>query len=89
MQKAKFVFYTTQEVCQEIERYQLIDPNKLIQATLGIASEYNVIVSSRPFKVLEVLGQQPYLLNVSSNQVRKRLDVLLQVFAGIHERFPN
>lgn len=90
MQKAKFVFYTTNEVRQEIEHYQLLDPSKLIQAPLGIASEFTAIAAQKPSKLLEsIIDQQPFLLNVSSNQVRKRLDILLQAFAGIHERFPE
>ncbi|MEE3717743.1 glycosyltransferase [Tumidithrix elongata RA019] len=89
MQKAKFVFYTTQEVRQEIERYQLIDPSKLIQAPLGIAAEFNAIASQVPSKALDAVGKSPYLLSISSNQIRKRLDILLQIFAGIHERFPE
>ncbi|TYQ23948.1 glycosyltransferase family 4 protein [Pseudanabaena sp. UWO310] len=88
MQKAKIVFYTTQEVRQEIEKYQLLDPQQLVQAPLGIASEFTAI-ASKPSQVLASVGQQPYLLSISSNQVRKRLDILLQVFAGIHERYPE
>jgi glycosyltransferase involved in cell wall biosynthesis len=89
MQKAKFIFYTTNEVRQEIEHYQLLDPQKLIKAPLGIAPEFTAIASPQPAKILESIGQQPFLLSISSNQIRKRLDILLQVFAGIHEQFPD
>jgi glycosyltransferase involved in cell wall biosynthesis len=91
-QKAAVVFYTTQKVRQDIERYNLIDPARLVQAPLGTAPEFTPAPQPDQTidpQVLARIGRQPFLLSVSSSKQRKRLDVLLAVFAAVRSRFPD
>lgn len=91
-QKAAVVFYTTEKVRQDIERYSLIDPARLVQAPLGTAPEFTpdpqpgAVVDPQ---VLASVGRQPFLLSVSSSKQRKRLDVLLNLFAAVRSQFPD
>jgi glycosyltransferase involved in cell wall biosynthesis len=84
-QKAAVVFYSTAAVRAEIERYQLIDPSRLVQAPLGVCEEFT---SQKPAAepavglLGEWLGREPFLLHVGSCIPRKRVDVLLDVFAA-------
>lgn len=91
-QKAAVVFYTTTEVRKQIERYNLLDPLRLVQAPLGIAPEYsphaqNIGPSDR--LILAQTDNQPFILSVSSSKNRKRLDVLLDVFAAVRAKNPE
>jgi len=92
LQKAAIVFYTTQEVRKDIERYDLIDPARLVQAPLGTAPEFTPTPQPQADidpQILSRIGGQPFLLSVSSSKQRKRLDVLLDVFAAARSRFPE
>jgi glycosyltransferase involved in cell wall biosynthesis len=86
-QKAAVVFHTTNDVRREIERFGLIDPTRLIQAPLGIAPEFVPTSSSDSLPIS--LNGMPYLLHVGSCIPRKRIDVLLDVFAGVSARRPG
>jgi len=86
LQKAAVVFYTTDQVRQQIEHYQLVDPKRLVQAPLGIAPEFTPV--GEPVS-LPALGAGPFVLSVSSNQARKRLDILIEVFAGLRAQYPE
>jgi len=82
MQKAAIVFHTTSTVRAEIEKYALIDPAKLVQAPLGVSPEFfEPSVESPP--------STPTLLHVGSCIPRKRIDVLLEVFAALRDKFPD
>lgn len=91
-QKAAVVFHTTDKVRKEIEHYNLIEPDRLVKAPLGIAPEFSS--SPQPGEsidpqILTQIADQPYLLSVSSSKQRKRLDVLLDVFAAVRSRYPD
>jgi len=90
--KAAVVFHTTTEVRQEIERYGLIEPSRLVQAPLGIASEFS-LRGDRPTladkQILEQIGQSPFILHVGSCIPRKRIDLLLEVFGRLRETRPH
>jgi len=91
-QKAAVVFYTTQAVREDIEHYNLIDPARLVQAPLGTAPEFTP--APQPGQDIDPqtrarIEGQPFLLSVSSSKQRKRLDVLLNVFAAARSRFPD
>jgi glycosyltransferase involved in cell wall biosynthesis len=93
LQKAAIVFYSTQEVRREIETYGLIAPERLIQAPLGIATEFTPAPSIPDLSQFETWWPQkvhtPYLLHVGSCIPRKRIDVLLDVFDQLRQRYPH
>lgn len=91
-QKAAVVFYTTTEVRKQIEHYNLLAPSRLVQAPLGIAPEYSPYaqkIESSDRLILAQVGNQPFILSVSSSKNRKRLDVLLNVFAELKAKNPQ
>lgn len=80
--RAAVVFYTTDHVRSQIEQYRLVDPERLVQAPLGIAPEFLQDRDlSAPALPEGIRG--PYLLHVGSCIPRKRIDILLRVFAGV------
>lgn len=83
LQKAAVIFYTTTIVGREIERHGLVDPSLLVQAPPGFSPEFN----PEPVEPEPALGlrleEGPFLLHVGSCIPRKRIDVLLEVFAGV------
>ena len=87
MQKAAVVFYTTEAVRRQIEHYGLLDTKRLVKAPLGIAAEF-AAASSEPAGVFGTLSE-PYLLHVGSCIPRKRVDVLLDVFAALRKQHPE
>ena len=92
MQKAAIVFHTTNTVRQQIERYQLIDPARLVSAPLGVASEYRLepILDDQIASVLEKqLQGKPFILHVGSCVPRKRIDLLLAIFSQLRDRLPE
>ena len=96
MQKAAVVFYSTDIVRQQIEQYQLVDSKRLVKAPYGTSPEfvaqqpvYNVPVRKEAQAVLCKLEGKSYLLHVGSCIPRKRIDILLDVFAGVRHDFPD
>ncbi len=89
MQKAALVFYTTDDVRRQIDQFQLIDPVRLVKAPLGIAMEYTPQPDPGITPSPQVQIAAPYVLHVGSCMPRKRLDVLLDVFAGLRARHPD
>jgi glycosyltransferase involved in cell wall biosynthesis len=100
LQKAAVVFYSTAPVREQIERYGLLGPNaselgsrtRLVQAPCGISSEFSITpshVSTTDQQVLEQIGEAPFVLHVGSCIPRKRIDVLLEVFAGSRIKYPD
>ncbi|MBI1347025.1 glycosyltransferase [bacterium] len=85
-QKAAVVFYTTEHVRSQIEKYQLVDPARLVHAPLGIAAEF---LQDHAQSQLPEGVRQPYLLHVGSCIPRKRIDVLLKVFHGVRQQRPD
>src|SRR5262249_3532177 len=88
MQKAAVVFHTTDEVRRQIERHGLIDPARLVKAPLGLASEFDPTAGDDR-AITPALEGGPFLLHVGSCIPRKRIDVLLAVFAELHARRPE
>jgi glycosyltransferase involved in cell wall biosynthesis len=83
LQKAAIVFYSTQFVRQQLEHYQLVDPARLVHAPLGIAPGFSV--DSR----VSVPIDNRFILHIGSCIPRKRVDVLLDVFAGLSQFYPE
>jgi glycosyltransferase involved in cell wall biosynthesis len=84
MQKAAIVFHATQAVRAQIERLGLVDVSKLIHAPLGVAAEFFDRSLPEP-----AAPDHPVLLHVSSCIPRKRIDVLLDVFAAARAKLPE
>lgn len=91
LQKAAIVFYGTRQVRQQMEKYGLIDPNRFVYAPYGIAPEFTHEESDEePEDVaLAGLNDRPFLLHVGSCIPRKRIDVLLDVFAQVLTQHPE
>jgi glycosyltransferase involved in cell wall biosynthesis len=85
MQKAAIVFHTTAGVRAQIERYGLIDPAILVQASLGVSAEF----FDHPSDEIPATAPIPTLLHVGSCIPRKRIDVLLDVLAAVRQRMPE
>jgi glycosyltransferase involved in cell wall biosynthesis len=87
LQKASLVFHSTSTVRNQIERYGLMDTARLVHAPYGIAEEFCVSddeeSSATTLDILRQLDGAPFLLHVGSCIPRKRVDVLLEVFAGV------
>jgi glycosyltransferase involved in cell wall biosynthesis len=82
LQRAAVVFHSTRTGRAAIERHGLVDPARLVHAPYGFAPEF------RPAPRTED-GAEPYVLHVGSCIPRKRIDVLLDVFARLRERLPR
>ena len=92
MQKAAIVFHTTQDVREQIERFELIDPAKLVAAPLGVSPEYQPHPLPATPTIVELQRQlqgRPFILHVGSCVPRKRIDVLLDIFARLRLAIPE
>jgi glycosyltransferase involved in cell wall biosynthesis len=94
LQSCAVVFYSTAEVRKQIEHYQLVEPSRLVHAPYGIASEYSITTDQASNSDQEILatakiGTAPFLLHVGSCIPRKRIDILLEVFARVRVIHPE
>ncbi|MCS6975604.1 MAG: glycosyltransferase family 4 protein [Gemmatales bacterium] len=91
VQKAAVVFHNTLAVRDEILRFGLIEPSRLIHAPHGICPEFSPTPegSEPDSDRFPELRNRPYLLHVGSCIPRKRIDVLLNVFAVVRQQFPE
>jgi glycosyltransferase involved in cell wall biosynthesis len=87
-QKAAIIFHGSKLTRCQIEKHGLIDPSKLIYAPYGIAAEFTSGSAHEAAEELPLGGQdgRPFLLHVGSCIPRKRIDVLLDVFARVRAR---
>jgi glycosyltransferase involved in cell wall biosynthesis len=89
LRKAAVVFYSTREVRQQLIDARLVPAEKLVHAPYGVAAEFT------PDAPLPMSLPDPglpagrFLLHVGSHSPRKRIDVLLDVFAAVRERCPG
>jgi glycosyltransferase involved in cell wall biosynthesis len=88
LQRAALVFHTTDEVRRQIEQYHLVEPSRLVKAPLGVAVEYTPDPAPDPISTAAEI-HAPYLLHVGSCIPRKRIDVLLEVFAALRQTHPD
>jgi glycosyltransferase involved in cell wall biosynthesis len=84
--RAAVVFHSTAAVREELVRHKLVDPARLIHAPYGVAAEFTP--TAAPVE-LPLRLDEPYLLHVGGNVPRKRLDVLLEVFAAVRTQMPD
>jgi glycosyltransferase involved in cell wall biosynthesis len=85
MQKAGVVFHNSMQTRAEVERHGLIDPARLVHAPLGVSAEFSPELTSGHSPA----GGPPFLLHVGSCIPRKRIDVLLDVFAAVCQAHPD
>jgi glycosyltransferase involved in cell wall biosynthesis len=73
------VFHSTVSVGDRLRERGLVESHRLVYAPYGVAAEY----SPAPHRVaVPIVFDAPFLLHVGGNIPRKRLDVLLEVFAA-------
>jgi glycosyltransferase involved in cell wall biosynthesis len=88
LQRASVVFYSTEQVRQQIDELGLIDGDRLVHAPYGVAPEFFA-----PDGIDEVRAHvdtdRPFILHVGSNMDRKRLDVLFRAYAEVRRRHPD
>lgn len=92
LQSCAVVFYSTTEVKKQIEHYQLVKPSRLVYAPYGIAPEFGIVLeneTNNDQQILGKIGEVPFLLHVGSCIPRKRIDILLEVFAQIQAIYPK
>jgi len=91
LQKAAVVFHSTTAVRCQIERYGLLDPARLVCAPYGPAPEFipEPGEADAAARALAGVGCSPFLLHVGRCMPRKRLDVLLDLFAAVQSRHPD
>lgn len=82
LRHARVVFHSTSSVREEILRHRLVPESRLVQAPLGVASEFLEVPSRRA-------DTSPYILHVGSCTPRKNIELLLRVFAATRERIPE
>jgi len=87
LRSCSVIFYSTAAVRKEIEHYQLVESSRLVHAPYGIATEFQPI--SQPDHILAQIPKAPFLLHVGSCIPRKRIDVLLEVFAQVRTIHPK
>jgi len=99
LKRAAVVFHNSGETGRQLLAAGLVPAERLVHAPLGVAPEFTP--ESPPgcttefppeagkSMALPVAVARPYLLHVGNNIPRKRLDVLLDVFAAVRERLPE
>jgi glycosyltransferase involved in cell wall biosynthesis len=90
-QKAAVVFHTTAEMRRRIEEYALVDPAKLVHVPLGVSPEFSPEPTDDDSvaEALAGLNGKSFLLHVGSCIQRKRIDVLLNLFAAVRGNMPE
>ncbi len=87
LQRAALVFTNSHQTARELRDRRWIPPDRLHVVPLGVAPEYMEIHwENKSFMQYE---DQPYILHVGSTIARKRIDVLLDVFAQVRQRWNN
>jgi glycosyltransferase involved in cell wall biosynthesis len=91
LRSARLVFFTTNTVRDEIERFGVVPSSRLVRAPYGIAQEFRPEPrdDARANEIVARLGGRPFLLHVGSAVQRKRLDVLFETFARLLPRYPE
>ncbi len=87
--KAALVFHVSRATGRQLEQLGLIDPSRLVHAPNGVAPEFTAEPPEGGEPLLPGLEGQPFLLHVGSCLARKRIDVLLEVFARVRARLPG
>jgi glycosyltransferase involved in cell wall biosynthesis len=87
LRKAAVVFCSTAAVRDQLLLNEVVEPGRLVSAPYGVAAEFTPY-AAEPV-TLPVRVDSPFLLHVGSPIPRKRLDVLLDIFAAVRARAPD
>jgi glycosyltransferase involved in cell wall biosynthesis len=87
LKRAAVVFHNSAATGHRLLEAGIVTPDRLVHAPLGVAAEFTPEAAG-PVE-LPVALDPPFLLHVGSNIPRKRLDVLLDVFAAVRGRAPG
>lgn len=82
LQTAAVVFHATNVVRDEILRHGLVDERRLVHAPPGVAAEFFAVGPDDGDRASQAVTGR-YVLHVGSCIPRKRIDVLLEVFAAL------
>ena len=83
LRRAAVVFHNTAATGERLRSLGLVDAARLVHAPLGVAPQFTPVASAVE---LPFAPPAPFLLHVGNNIPRKRLDVLLDVFAELRRR---
>jgi glycosyltransferase involved in cell wall biosynthesis len=86
LKRAAIVFHSTVSVGNRLRDRGLVESHRLVYAPYGVAAEYSP--AGHPVDV-PIAFNAPFLLHVGGNIPRKRLDVLLEVFAAVRAFVPG
>jgi len=81
LRSAAVVFHSTRAVREQLLHFGLVPEERLVAAPYGVSEGYTPGPSNA--------AHEPFLLHVGSAIPRKRLDLLLDVFAGVRMQFPE
>jgi glycosyltransferase involved in cell wall biosynthesis len=82
LRRAAVVFHNSAATARQLLDAGIVAPGRLVHAPLGVADEFTPDPRAAPH-------DPHFLLHVGSNIPRKRLDVLLDVFAAVRGRVPE
>ena len=83
LRKAAIVFHNSASTGERLSALGLVLADRLVHAPLGVAPEFSPNAAAIE---LPIAIRTPFLLHVGNNIPRKRLDVLLDVFAELRRR---
>jgi glycosyltransferase involved in cell wall biosynthesis len=86
LQSAAIVFHNSREIGNQLVDTGLVAREKLIHAPLGVAAEFTPTISNDIRLPDPGVPPGSFLLHVGSHIPRKRIDVLLNIFAGVRQR---
>ncbi len=91
LQKAAVVFHVSALTGRLIREHGLVEPGRLVYAPNGVAPDFTADENDDhpEAEILSPFGGRPFLLHVGKCVPRKRIDVLLDVFAGVRESWPE
>lgn len=87
LRRAAVVFHNSADVGRQLRDAGIVRSDRLVHAPLGVADEFTP-EAVKPV-TLPLALNPPFLLHVGSAIPRKRLDVLLEVFAAVRARVPG
>ncbi len=89
LQTAALVFHNSTEVGRQLTDSGLVPATRLVHAPLGVAAEFTAAETGQVELPAPGWPTGPYLLHVGSHLPRKRIDVLLDVFAAVRAKHPG
>src|SRR5205814_2181503 len=92
IQRANVVLSVSRWTRDELLRYRLLPPERVKVVPTAVAPEFcpeiDITNDRAADKLLCANATRPILLHVGSTIPRKRIDVLLKAFAGLHRELP-